>query len=669
MRARGAVHVRARRQAGAGDARVQADDGAAWRTRSRRRPIGRRCRGRGRCSIARAARGAQVSDEETTPPTTDGAPARPSAADPRARAVVGRGGPRAGAVPRRSARRAGARRSGAAASPSCAASTSTATRWPSWRRRRARACCTRPASARCCSAARKRCGAAWRRRSWSVRRADEAMQTFQIGTLFDHYCARHHVGLGARRRQGQDAARRHGAGDPPRARAGARGRVSAHAVAGSRKLAGRLARRALVEKVETELAGPAQAYVAALVGAFDVAWAPHKQAQLEGTKPDASEGRQAVKTRADLKSARRVVVKIGSRLLAEETDARVATLAAEARRCATRGVDVVIVTSGAIALGVRRLGYREQPRTISRAAGRGRRRTGPPDPRLSARARRARARRRPGAAHPRRRAQPPPLLERAPRASASCSRAGAVPVINENDTVSVDEIKFGDNDRLAALVHVARRGRRARHPHRRRRAATTAIRRRARRSSPRCATSIARRSPVAGGSSERRRHRRHGVQGAGGARSRRASASSPSWRRGRRERAGHARSSTAPTPAPSSGRRSIALQSRKHWIAYALKPAGTLVVDAGARRALVDGSKSLLPSGVTRVEGRFGAGDTGARRRRRRRRVRARPRRVRRRARSRKIAGQPLGRHRGARSATTPPTRSSTATISYCCER
>jgi hypothetical protein len=29
-----------------------------------------------------------------------------------------------------------------------------------------------------------------------VRRADEALQTFQVGTLFDHYCARHHVGLG-----------------------------------------------------------------------------------------------------------------------------------------------------------------------------------------------------------------------------------------------------------------------------------------------------------------------------------------------------------------------------------------------------------------------------------------------------------------------------------------
>ena len=126
----------------------------------------------------------------------------------------------------------------------------------------------------------------WRRVAASilvVRRADEAMQTFQIGTLFDHYCSRHHVGLGldgakARNlREAMEQAIRH-----------ARGKTLEDAfqrtLATSHKLAGRLARRALVEKVETELAGPAQAYVAALVGAFDVAWAPHKQAQLEGPK-------------------------------------------------------------------------------------------------------------------------------------------------------------------------------------------------------------------------------------------------------------------------------------------------------------------------------------------------------------------------------------------------
>ena len=47
---------------------------------------------------------------------------------------------------------------------------------------------------------------------------------------------------------------------------------------------------------------------------------------------------------------------------------------------------------------------------------------------------------------------------------------GVVPVVNENDTVADDEIRYGDNDRLAALGVAPRRGRRARPPHRHRRA-------------------------------------------------------------------------------------------------------------------------------------------------------------------------------------------------------
>ena len=47
---------------------------------------------------------------------------------------------------------------------------------------------------------------------------------------------------------------------------------------------------------------------------------------------------------------------------------------------------------------------------------------------------------------------------------------------------------------------------------------------------------------------------------------------------------------------------------RKHWIAYELKPAGELILDAGAVRALVEQGKSLLPSGIVGVEGRFRVG-------------------------------------------------------------
>ena len=50
------------------------------------------------------------------------------------------------------------------------------------------------------------------------------------------------------------------------------------------------------------------------------------------------------------------------------------------------------------------------------------------------------------------------------------------------------------------------------------------------------------------------------------------------------------------------------LNRRKHWIAYVLKPQGFLVIDDGARRALTSGGKSLLPSGVTEVRGSFAVG-------------------------------------------------------------
>lgn len=52
----------------------------------------------------------------------------------------------------------------------------------------------------------------------------------------------------------------------------------------------------------------------------------------------------------------------------------------------------------------------------------------------------------------------------------------------------------------------------------------------------------------------------------------------------------------------------VALSHRKRWIAFGRSVCGTLQVDAGATTALVEKGKSLLPVGVTHVEGRFGAG-------------------------------------------------------------
>jgi len=51
------------------------------------------------------------------------------------------------------------------------------------------------------------------------------------------------------------------------------------------------------------------------------------------------------------------------------------------------------------------------------------------------------------------------------------------------------------------------------------------------------------------------------------------------------------------------------MSSRKHWIAFNLKPKGDLIVDEGAKRAIVQKGKSLLPSGVLEARGAFDRGD------------------------------------------------------------
>jgi glutamate 5-kinase len=51
------------------------------------------------------------------------------------------------------------------------------------------------------------------------------------------------------------------------------------------------------------------------------------------------------------------------------------------------------------------------------------------------------------------------------------------------------------------------------------------------------------------------------------------------------------------------------LSARKLWIAFAVGSSGTIVVDAGARRALTEQGRSLLPAGIVSVDGSFGTED------------------------------------------------------------
>jgi glutamate 5-kinase len=310
-----------------------------------------------------------------------------------------------------------------------------------------------------------------------------------------------------------------------------------------------------------------------------------------------------MKSRAELRSVRRVVIKIGSRLLAEDVEGRVATLAAEVRALADRGVKSVIVTSGAIALGVRRLNLPSRPKTMpglqaAAAVGQGHliqfweralSSVGLASGQVLLTHDDVRDRRR---------------YLNARHALAELLTLGAVPVINENDTVSVDEIKFGDNDRLAALttslveaevlcILTDVEGLHDGDPKNGAKLISEVH-------------DIDKIRSFAGGTS--------GV-GTGGMTSK-VQAAEVAGRfgvitlvaSGRRERpvTSLLDGETAGTVFwPQVSR----LQSRKHWIAYALKPSGALVVDAGARRALVEGGKSLLPSGVRGVRGRFGAGE------------------------------------------------------------
>jgi glutamate 5-kinase len=184
---------------------------------------------------------------------------------------------------------------------------------------------------------------------------------------------------------------------------------------------------------------------------------------------------------------------------------------------------------------------------------------------------------------------------------------GVVPVVNENDTVAVDEIKVGDNDTLAGLVAgcveaelVAMltdvEGLYDRNP-----AEAGAM---LLHDVPRITAEIERSAGGAG--SERsvggmvtkvKAARRLGAQGV-----------STALLSGRRTGALAAllageRIGTLFSPAAER------LSSRKGWLAAAAKGKGTILVDAGARRALCEQGRSLLPSGVRSVDGQFGVGD------------------------------------------------------------
>jgi glutamate 5-kinase len=182
-----------------------------------------------------------------------------------------------------------------------------------------------------------------------------------------------------------------------------------------------------------------------------------------------------------------------------------------------------------------------------------------------------------------------------------------IPVVNENDTVAVEEIKVGDNDTLAGLVAgcveadlVAMltdvEGLFDRNPAEPGAALVHEV--------PRVTAEIER---MAGGAGSER-----SVGGMAtkvkAARRLAAQGVATALLSGRRPGALAALLRGEPVGtvfAPGAER----LSSRKGWLAAAARGKGIILVDPGARRALVEQGRSLLPSGVKAVEGQFGQGD------------------------------------------------------------
>ena len=163
------------------------------------------------------------------------------------------------------------------------------------------------------------------------------------------------------------------------------------------------------------------------------------------------------KTAPDIQKARRLVVKIGSALLVDRVTglktAWLTALALDVAEAKARGTDVVLVSSGSIALGRKVLGLPDGALTLeqSQAAA------------AVGQIRLARTYEEVLAPHGIITGQVLVTLEDTEdRRRYLNSRAtmetllglGVVPIVNENDTVATDEIRFGDNDRLAAQIAV-----------------------------------------------------------------------------------------------------------------------------------------------------------------------------------------------------------------------
>ncbi len=318
----------------------------------------------------------------------------------------------------------------------------------------------------------------------------------------------------------------------------------------------------------------------------------------------------AATLRAPLTRAKRIVVKIGSRVLVRADGrpdrAQMARLVRDIAALQCNGHEMIVVSSGAIAAGMEALGWRSRPKALpelqmAAAIGQVRLMT-----LYDERFRKARC------MTGQMLLTHDALRERERHLSArqtlhTLLRNRVIPIINENDTVSVDEIKFGDNDQLAALVALLAD-------------ADLLV----------LMSSVdGLRAPAEGGRTRRvpflRSVTRRELEMVFGVRDELSSGGMAS-----KLQSAHAAARAGIPVVIARGRTSGVLNrilagadtgtligepgrhprwsARREWIGFFHRPQGSLSVDDGARRALVERGTSLLAIGVTDVAGSFSAG-------------------------------------------------------------
>lgn len=307
----------------------------------------------------------------------------------------------------------------------------------------------------------------------------------------------------------------------------------------------------------------------------------------------------------------RVVVKIGTSSLTDVTgridQAAMEKLCAEVAEVRQQGHQVIVVSSGAVAAGMAALGLAERPRhgrTLQALSAVGQSRLMQNYNEVLAPW---------GLVAGQVLISPLDFFERAQyvHARATLSRLlelGVVPIINENDALADAEIRFGDNDRIAALVaHLVR--------------ADLLV---LLTDTPGLFTADPRLDASASlieeivqidAALEVRAGGVGSARGSGGMASKLAAAKIAAWSGVRAVIAGAARQHVlADAVAGVAGVGTVVLAHERHlsakklWIAFAVPAEGSVVVDAGARRALLDRAVSLLPVGVLAVRGTFHRG-------------------------------------------------------------